>query len=171
MQRWAKRVVGLVVTAGFMVSACGGGSEGQDDGADPDPAGPSVTIGDPGGGIGLPGGVDIDDGAGNSAQIGSELPDDLPDEVVIPTGYTPQTVNEQELEGQTSYIIVGSATADSAQVAAEIEGDYEVEPQRTDAGGVVALKYDIDGLGVEYTLQDNADGVAVVTIGVFPPLG
>lgn len=153
--------VAVAVAAVMVVAGCGGGGDDES----------GTSGGDAAADVDLPE-LEITDGDGASAVVGSEIPDDLPDVVMIPEGFAPINVTRQERDGEVNTVMIGSASGDAASVVAAVEDAYDAEPERTEVGGGVTLTYaDVGGTGVEYSVLDNADGVANVTIVVGPVEG
>ena len=115
--------------------------------------------------------IENEDGSIVSSSSGN-LPEDFPESVVLPQGYTVLTANEQSIEGMVGFILIGSVDAPPADVAAELESAYDVEPtQSFQSGEVRSLEYaDVDGIKVGYTINQDADGNAVVTVAAHPVL-
>lgn len=125
-----------------------------------------------GGGPGDPGDdstLEVGDGAQAPAVGG--LPDGFPSFVVLPDGYAPTQVTEQQFQGKTAYTLQGPADGEPADVAASLEGLYGIEPiVARPPGGTVSISYEgVEDYTISYTVFDE-DGSALVVMDVLPIL-
>lgn len=157
-----KKLIAAVLVSALAMAACGGSSDEATD--DPAPESTTTAGGD----------SDADLTIGNddsSVQVEfNGLPDDFPDVVVLPDGYVALQVQRQEMAGEVGFTAIGTAGSDTQTVFAAMQTAYDDGPPTTLVNGDVhGVTYeDIDGYEISYTMEDNADGLAVVTIAVTP---